>query len=210
MIIEQIAVGGMRNLSYLVTDNIGGSAVVIDPAYRVNRIIKKIEELKVKVKYILITHGHEDHLNGYLAIKELTGAQVVMFKTSPGDVGVDENDELIFGSLKLKVIYTPGHTNDSVCYLIEDSLFTGDLIFVGKIGGSGLGKEALAQYESLQKIKLMPKETKIYPGHDFSDKTSTTIGEEIEKNHFLKQKTVGEFVDLKMNWSAYKKKHGIW
>ena len=126
------------------------------------------------------------------------------------DLPVGDGDVLEMGGLSLKVIHTPGHTRDSICILVEDILLTGDTLFVGKVGGTDLGKQAQEEYDSLHnKLLTLPAGTKVYPGHDYGVAPSSTIGEEKNSNPFILQKSFEEFVDLKANWAEYKRTHGI-
>ncbi|MDC0358022.1 hydroxyacylglutathione hydrolase family protein [Oligoflexia bacterium] len=209
MIFEQIPVGGDRNYSYVIADEASGEAAVVDPAYRVNRITNFLKEHNLTVRYIINTHGHSDHTNGNAALKEETGASIVAHNTVACDKGVGDGEMLKLGGLELKFIYTPGHTTDSLCVLVEKSMCTGDTLFVGKVGGTGLGDDARAEWDSLHKLMALPDDIEVYPGHNYGVAASSTIGNEKQTNPFLLQKSFEEFVDLKQNWAAYKKKHRI-
>ena len=108
------------------------------------------------------------------------------------------------------VLHTPGHTEDSICLYVGDAVFTGDTLFVGKIGGTDFGAQARAEYESLhQKLLVLPDTTRVFPGHHYGTAPESTIGHERRTNPFLIQPDFETFVDLKRNWTAYKKAHGI-
>ena len=125
------------------------------------------------------------------------------------DVKVDEGDTLPLGNLTLKFLYTPGHTDDHICVVCEDNVITGDVLFVGKVGGTDLGPGARKEWDSLQKLMELPDETNVWPGHNYGVAPTSTIGHEKETNPFLIQPTFDAFIDLKANWLDYKKKHGI-
>ncbi|GAI15709.1 unnamed protein product, partial [marine sediment metagenome] len=106
----------------------------------------------------------------------------------PFDIGVEDGQILNVGTLKLKIIYTPGHSQDCICIMVENKLITGDTLFVGKVGGTGSDETARAQYQSLhKKILILDEKVEVYPGHDSGIRTSSTIGYEKKNNPFLLQ-----------------------
>ncbi len=209
---EQIRVGGDRNFGYLVGDREKGVAVAIDPSYTPERFHEKAEELGMKITVIATTHGHDDHVDGNTALRERTGARVWIHKSSAkgDDLGVGDGDMLTVGGLQIRVIYTPGHTLDSVCYLVNGKrLVTGDTLFVGKVGGTYTDEAAHVEYDSLKKLLELPDDTTVWPGHDYGVRPSSTIGDERRENPFLLQEDFEAFLHLKNTWAEYKKKHGI-
>ncbi|MBW2995419.1 MBL fold metallo-hydrolase [Candidatus Woesearchaeota archaeon] len=192
MKIHQIKGGYDRNFSYLVVS--GNEAVLIDP-FQDEEIDEKLKN--ITLKYIINTHSHFDHTEGNDYYKKF-GAEIVGFS----------EDELEFGKTKIKFIHTPGHTNDSMCILIEGNLFTGDTLFVGKVGGTGSEKQAKDEWDSLQKLMKLPDSTIIYPGHDYGVKEKSTVANEKKTNPFL-SKDFKYFLWLKENWLEYKAEHGI-
>jgi glyoxylase-like metal-dependent hydrolase (beta-lactamase superfamily II) len=122
----------------------------------------------------------------------------------------DHFDHFPLGNLEIQILHTPGHTNDGICIYIEDTVFTGDTLFVGKVGGTDLGPGAKAEYDSLhQKLFALPDNTRVFPGHDYGTAPESTIAHERETNPFFLQPDFEAFVHLKRNWEAYKKAHGI-
>ena len=114
------------------------------------------------------------------------------------------------GNLTIQIIHTPGHTDDSVCLYVGDAVFTGDTLFIGKIGGTDFGDHARQQYDSLhKKLLILPDATRVFPGHNVGVAPESTILHERETNPFLLQPDVEAFIDLKRNWLEYKKTHGI-
>ena len=110
----------------------------------------------------------------------------------------------------MTILHTPGHTEDSICIHIEDAVFTGDTLFVGKVGGTGFGSGAREEYASLhKKLLVLPDSTRVFPGHDYGTAAQSTIGRERRTNPFLLQPNFEAFVHLKQNWLSYKKEHGI-
>ncbi len=212
MFVEQILTGGDRNFAYIICDPESHLAAIIDPSFDPQRIYNRVDELGMKVGYILNTHDHHDHANGNEEMERLTGCSALSFGMTDPVSGITLSDgaELPLGETKIRVLHTPGHTEDSVCYLIEQSLFTGDTLFVGKVGGTDFGDQAKTQFESLhRKLMILSDDTRVFPGHDVGVKPHSMIGYEKKNNPFLLQKKFADFVELKKNWLEYKKEHGI-
>ena len=200
----------MAVFCYLIWCNRTKEALVIDPAGDEDRVVGYIEKKGLHLKYIVNTHGHGDHTCGNARVKELTGAKIVMhrlddelfnspegqkmarawgFAISPkADIHVDEGDEIRVGDVALKVIHTPGHSPGGICLLNDGHVFTGDTLFVGSIGRTDLPGSSLNQFMQAIKEKLMtlPRETIVWPGHDYGDKPSSTIGTERVTNPWLR------------------------
>jgi hydroxyacylglutathione hydrolase len=211
MIFHQIDAGGDRNFAYMIADKIGGVAAIFDPPPDLARYAELIVQERVKVEYIVITHGHNDHCWGMKPAQEAFRGKVVGHSSMhlDLDVKVDEGDTLALGDLTLRFLYTPGHTDDHICVVCQDNVITGDVLFVGKVGGIDLGPGAKKEWESLQKLMLLPDDTKVWPGHNYGVAPTSTIGHEKETNPFLIQPSFDAFIDLKANWLEYKRKHGI-
>lgn len=209
---EQVRVGGDRNFGYLIGDKEGGKAIAVDPSYTPEQFHQKAKDLDLSIAVIAATHGHEDHVNGNSRLRELTGAKIWTHKSSAGteDLGVGNDDIITVGGIQIRVIYTPGHTLDSICYLVNgEMLITGDTLFVGKVGGTGTEEAARVEYDSLQKLMKLPDSVTVWPGHDYGVRPSSTIGDEKKENPFLVQPDFNAFYHLKNTWAAYKLKHGI-
>lgn len=208
----QFKVGGDRNFGYLAWDEKTREAFVVDPAYSPEMIVDYAKENQLVLMYVFNTHSHFDHTNGNREIGELTGLSAVGFKDIEhiSDTVIEDGTILPLGAGNLKIIHTPGHTEDSICILFEENLFTGDTLFVGKVGGTDLADNARAEYNSLHnKILTLPDEINVWPGHDYGVKPASTIGNEKKTNPFLLRPDFESFVDLKRNWAEYKKEHGI-
>jgi len=212
MFFRQILAGGDRNFSYIAADKETGEAAVFDPGYSAQAELDILNNEKFTLKYIINTHDHSDHTGGNSTLAHVTGAQVAMYKSahSHHDIGLKDEDSFTLGSLDLKIIHTPGHTPDSICILAGKELITGDTLFVGKVGGTGFGTDARNEYESLHnKLMKLPPDTRVWPGHDYGVRPTSTIGDEIRENPFLLRDSFESFVELKVNWLEYKKTHGI-
>lgn len=212
MIFYQVPVGGDRNYGYFVADEATRKAAVVDASYTPQKLVDLAREHQAQIVYILSTHDHGDHTNGNRAAKRATGAQIVLHKNafSPHDIAVDDGDELPLGELTLKIIHTPGHTDDSICILVEDILLTGDTLFVGKVGGTDYGEGARKEYNSLHnKLMTLDDHIRVYPGHHYGVQPYSTIGHERRTNPFLLRTSFDDFVELKINWLEYKRQYGI-
>ena len=207
MIIKQFTAGLIENNMYLVVDEKTHEAVLIDAPQDIPELKKTVEELGAKVKYILITHGHFDHIMGLTSLKKSLNAPAVICKDDlvisdnvneftrlfgmPDIVPptyekfVKDGDILEVGNMKIKVIHTPGHTKGSCCYYLKEEgvLFSGDTLFCGSVGRTDFpGGSASQIRDSLHRLlAALPDDTSVYPGHD----TSTTIGYEKRYNPFV-------------------------
>lgn len=212
MFVKQFYVGGDRNFGYLVTDDASHQAAVIDPSYNPRMIVDFAQEHGYAIKYIFNTHGHHDHTNGNQEIETLTGKRPLRLGMVDAQDGILVEDDAVFmlGELPLKVLHTPGHSADSICLYVGDALFSGDTLFVGKVGGTDYDIGARAEYDSLHhKLMTLPDATRIFPGHDYGIAPQSTVSYERETNPFICQADFDAFVHLKRNWLAYKQEHGI-
>lgn len=213
-IFEQVRTGGDRNFAYLIGDREARIAAIVDPSYDPDALIERAAAQGLEVKYIINTHGHPDHTNGNARAKKRTGAPLAAYRDSPvqPDVPVADSESLELGSLRLDCFHVPGHCDDHLLiFLAEQKVaLTGDLLFVGKIGGTGTDADARTEYESLQRVLgFLPDETTIWPGHDYGCRPSSTIALERATNPFLLAKTIDEFLRLKRDWADFKASHGL-
>jgi len=213
LIFEQFRTGGDRNFGYLLGDRDAGRAVVIDPSYAPEAIVERAREQRLTIDYIINTHGHPDHVNGNERAVQLTGAPVAGHAAlAAKDAVLADGQELSVGALRLRFLETPGHAADhlvvyeSTCEL----LITGDLLFVGKIGGTGSDAEARTEWNSLQRLlDAVPDSATVWPGHDYGVRPSSTIALERKTNPFLLCHDADALVQLKADWPRFKKEHGL-
>jgi len=188
------------NFSYIVADENTKEAAVVDSSYNADEIIKAIKNEKLHLKYIINTHGHSDHTAGNTELQSIFGAKIVAHKQSKNhpDLSVDENEILNVGKISVKIIYTPGHTDDSICLLVDDKkLFTGDTLFVGECGRTDFpGGNTKNMYESLNRLQKLNDNIEVYPGHDYGLKPSSTIGDEKNSNYTLQPRSLKEFIEF--------------
>lgn len=200
MILDQFRVGPYLNFTYLVAEADGGDAVVIDPSYGIEPVLDAIDQRSVKVRYILNTHSHQDHVAGNQEVRERTGAKVVAHRVAPlhQDVSVEDGDAVAAGRLHFQVLHTPGHTKDSVLYLFEGQVATGDTLFVGECGRTDLpGGDPSEMYDSLlRRVVALDDGLVVLPGHDYGVTPTSTIGREKKENYTLQPRTREEFLQF--------------
>lgn len=202
-IFEQIRVGGDRNFAYLLGDRAAGVAAAIDPAYKPDEVWTRAQAQGVRITQLLNTHGHTDHTNGNAWIESKAGIAL----SAPRDGDVVE-----IGSLRLRVMAVPGHADDHLLFWLPDQkiALTGDLLFVGKIGGTGTEEAARQEYDSIQRVlRELPDDTTIWPGHDYGCRPASTIALEKQMNPFLLAPNFAAFLKLKAGWADYKAEMGL-
>ncbi len=206
MILKKLEVGPIMANCYILGCEETKQAIVIDPGDEGDRILMALAESGLKVKHILNTHGHFDHVGGNLRLKEVTGATLaiheddspmlselsrsaayfgVSTENSPeADQYLVEGDIIEAGSISLQVIHTPGHTRGGVCLYTPGHLFSGDTLFAGSIGRTDLpGGDFDTLINSIKtKLLCLPRETIVYPGHGMP----SSIEMEIARNPFLR------------------------
>src|SRR5881394_45500 len=200
MIFEQIATGGCQ--SYLIGCPDGCVAALIDPEIRqIDRYPGSLPRGGLTLRYVIDTHTHADHFSAAREIGESLDVPVVAHRDSPApyaDLRLQDGDMLVVGTLKMQAIHTPGHTRDSMCLLMGDRLFTGDTLLIGATGRTDLPTgDPEALYDSLFDgiLKLDPA-LKVFPAHDYKQKGSSTIAEELASNPRLQKRGRAEFVEM--------------
>jgi sulfur dioxygenase len=201
MIFRQLFEPVSCTYSYLVASRRGGEALIIDPVLeKVDRYLKLMEELDLRLVKAVDTHLHADHITGLGALRDRTHCITVMGEQSQVDVvsmRVGNGDRLGIEGLSLDVLYTPGHTDDSYSFAMNDRVFTGDTLLIRGTGRTDFQNgDARTQYESLQRILRLPDETLVFPGHDYKGDTVSTIAEERRCNPRLQVKGADDYVAL--------------
>jgi hydroxyacylglutathione hydrolase len=198
MRVQAFIVGVIATNCYIVNCRETGNAIIIDPGFdstaEATPIFRYVEEEKLKIKFVLNTHGHSDHVGGNevlrnkydvpVCIHELDAHEIAGLngKTAAQPVILRDGDLVGFKDAKLRVIHTPGHTPGSICLLGEKLIFTGDTLFAGGIGRTDfLGGSSRDMKLSLEKLLRLPESLIVYPGHG----PETTIAEEKQDNPFL-------------------------
>ncbi|TCL74513.1 MBL fold metallo-hydrolase [Rhizobium sp. BK251] len=205
MIFRQLFDSVSGTYTYLIASRRGGEALIIDPVLeKVDRYLKLVEELDLKLVKAVDTHLHADHITGLGALRDRTHCVTVMGEQTLADVvsmRVAEGDRIAIEGLSLDVLYTPGHTDDSYSFLMEGRVFTGDTLLIRGTGRTDFQNgNPRQQYDSIfNKLLRLPDETLLYPAHDYKGDTVSTIGEERLFNPRLKVQSIDEYVDLMNN-----------
>ncbi len=223
MLIRQIrSVDGTGALSYVIVSEKEHLGVVVDPNIEdLERIEKLVGDLNLRITHIVDTHTHADHISAAAALRQKTGALTVMHSRTahkgetigegerfgighilranagfPVDHFVQDGDTLTIGSVHLRVLFTPGHTDNHISLLVEENVFTGDLLLIGQAGRSDLpGGNPEEQYDSIfGRILPLGDRTRMYPGHDYSGSEYSSLGDEKRTNPFLQPRTKQEFI----------------
>ena len=205
MIIQKLEVGMIAANCYIVADEEKKEGMIIDPGEEPGVIIKRIEELGLKIKYIVLTHSHPDHIGGIKGVKDATGAVVAIHEneaaslnpsgrrggfgfhsgeTAPADLLLKGGDSLDIGDLHFLIVHTPGHSPGGICLIGEGVVFSGDTLFNFGIGRYDFpGSSGRQLMDSIYtKLMVLPDNTVVYPGHG----PHTTIGAERSGNPFLR------------------------
>ena len=209
MIFHQLSLGPMQNFIYLIGDEKSKEAAVIDAGWDADKIIETANKEKLTIKKIILTHSHFDHVQRVDELADKTKADVYFHELESDSIKkhikndaikiikLKDNDEISIGKIKIKIIHTPGHDPGAVCLHFNSKLITGDTLFVGAIGRTDLpGGDTIKLFESLQKLKKLDDKTEIYPGHDYGESKSSTIGYEKKSNPYFMCKTKEEFLNL--------------
>ena len=210
MILKQVFDNKTSTYTYLIASAKGREAVIIDPVLEnVDEYIQLLNELDLKLVKVIDTHIHADHVTGASKLKQATNCTTLMGEHTPADmveIKVKDNELIKIDGLKIKSLYTPGHTSDSYSFLLDNYLFSGDTLLINGTGRTdfqnGSSKDA---YNSLfNNILKLPEETLVYPGHDYNGKFSSTIGNEKKFNPRLQVKSVDEYVEIMSNLNLSK------
>ena len=202
MIFKQVFDTKTSTYTYIIASAKGREAVIIDPVLEnVDDYIGLLKEFDLKLVKVIDTHIHADHVTGASKLKQATNCTTIMGEHTPADtveIKVKDDEIIDIDNLKIRSMYTPGHTSDSYSFLLDNFLFTGDTLLINGTGRTdfqnGSSKDA---YNSLfNNLLKLPEETLVYPGHDYNGKCSSTIGNEKKFNPRLQVKNVDEYIDI--------------
>jgi sulfur dioxygenase len=205
MIFRQLFDSTSGTYTYILASRQGGEALIIDPVLeKVDRYLQLVRELDLKLVKAVDTHLHADHITGLGALRDRTHCVTVMGEQTHADVvsmRVAEGDRIEIEGLRLDVLYTPGHTDDSYSFLLADRVFTGDTLLIRGTGRTDFQNgDPRAQYDSIfNKLLKLPDTTLVFPAHDYKGDTVSTIGEEKLFNPRLKVKSMDEYAALMNN-----------
>ena len=206
MLIKSLVVGPLQVNCFVVSDEKTGESMVIDPGDEPDRIIDVIKGNGLKVKYIICTHAHFDHVGGIAELKDETDARIVIhqeerelynsamdqaafwgYELAPlpePDMFVQEGDRLEIGDLKFEILHTPGHSPGGICLYGEGVVFTGDTLFAGSVGRTDFyGGDMNKLKKSFSRLMSLPPDTKVFPGHG----PASSISQEKASNFFMEE-----------------------
>ena len=206
----QMEVGLLQNFCEILSCPETGEAALVDPAWEVDRLLAEAKRRGLKITKALITHGHNDHIEGVAAIVAQTGATVVVsagelepvrheLAGAPATIElIADRQDVAIGRRGVRALFTPGHTAGGTCFLADGYLVSGDVLFVGGCGRTDFpGGDPAQLWRSLQRIAALPEETRVYPGHDYGSTPTSTLGRELLENIYLRCATLDEFRALR-------------
>jgi len=224
LVFRQIPMGPMANFVYLIGSRRAKTCLLVDPAWEVEQLLQLLQEEELELAGVLATHYHPDHVGGsvfglsvrglpqllervqvpvHVNTHEAEGIKVVTGLSESDLVRHESGDVIELGDVTVRLIHTPGHTPGSQCFLIERgtddaALVSGDTLFIGACGRVDLpGGNSQQLYESLtQKLAKLPPQTILYPGHDYSDRSDSTIAQELRTNRFLRVSSLDDWMRL--------------
>ena len=212
MLFRQLFDKSSSTYTYLIASAKGREALIIDPVLEnIEQYIKLLNELDLKLVKVIDTHIHADHITAASKLKNATNCTTIMGEHTPSDtveIKVKNDDIICVDKLKIKVIYTPGHTKDSYSFLMDDCLFSGDTLLINGTGRTDFqGGNSEDSYNSIfNRLLKLPEETLLYPAHDYNGQTVSTIGKEKKFNPRLQVNSINEYIDIMNNLNLSKPK----
>ena len=210
MIFKQVFDKKSSTYTYLIASSKGREALIIDPVLdNVEDYLKLLTELDLKLIKVIDTHIHADHVTGASKLKDKTKCTTIMGENTPAnsvEIKVKDEEIIKLDHLKIRALYTPGHTSDSYSFLMDNYLFSGDTLLINGTGRTdfqnGSSEDA---YDSIfNKLLKLPEETLLYPAHDYNGEKVSTIGKEKKQNPRLQVNSVNEYVDIMNNLNLRK------
>jgi len=212
MLFRQLFDKSSSTYTYLIASAKGREALIIDPVLEnIEQYIKLLNELDLKLVKVIDTHIHADHITAASKLKNKTNCTTIMGEHTPSDtveIKVKNDDIICVDKLKIKVIYTPGHTKDSYSFIMDDCLFSGDTLLINGTGRTDFqGGNSEDSYNSIfNRLLKLPEETLLYPAHDYNGQTVSTIGKEKKFNPRLQVNSINEYIDIMNNLNLSKPK----
>ena len=209
MFFKQILTGQMQNFSYIIGDEKSKECAVVDAGWEIDKLIGIADKEQLKIKKIILTHSHYDHIQKADELASKTNAEVYFHEDDYNEIKksiknpnikihkLKNNDEIKVGKINIKVIHTPGHSPGAICLLFENKLVTGDTLFVNAVGRTDLaGGDTIKLFESLQKLKKLQDDVEVYPGHDYGEIPFSTILGEKKTNPYFMCESKEQFLNL--------------
>ena len=210
MIFKQVFDIKTSTYTYLIASAKGREAVIIDPVLEnVENYIGLLKDLDLKLVKVIDTHIHADHVTGASKLKQSTNCTTIMGEHTPADmveIKVKDNELINVDGLKIRSIYTPGHTSESYSFLLNNYLFSGDALLINGTGRTDFqnGSSKDSYHSIFDKLLKLPEDTLLYPGHDYNGKKVSTIGNEKKFNPRLQVKNVDEYIEIMSNLNLSK------
>jgi glyoxylase-like metal-dependent hydrolase (beta-lactamase superfamily II) len=205
MIFEQLFDTKSSTYTYILSSGKGREALIIDPVLEhTDQYINLLNKLELKLVKVIDTHIHADHITGLNELSKRTSCTKIMGDNSKSevvDLRVKEDENVKIDNINLKVMYTPGHTDCSYSYLMNDRVFTGDTLLINGTGRTDFQNgNARQQYDSIfNKLLKLPENTMVFPAHDYNGKKHSTIGSERKNNPRLQVNSVDQYVEIMNN-----------
>ena len=205
MIFKQLFDTKSSTYTYLISSGKGREALIIDPVIEnVSGYISLLKELDLKLVKVIDTHIHADHVTGASKLKDITKCSTIMGAHTPAEtveIKVKDDEYIDLDNLKIRAMYTPGHTSDSYSFLMNNYLFSGDTLLINGTGRTDFQNgNARDAYNSIfNKLLKLPEETFLYPAHDYKGEKVSTIGKEKKQNPRLQVENVDEYIEIMNN-----------
>ena len=210
MIFKQLFDTKSSTYTYLISSGNGREALIIDPVLEnVNEYISVLKELDLKLVKVIDTHIHADHVTGASKLKDITKCSTIMGDHTPAvsvEIKVKDDEYINLDNIKIRAMYTPGHTSDSYSFLMNNYLFSGDTLLINGTGRTDFqnGNPKDAYNSIINKLLKLPDETLLFPAHDYKGEKVSTIGKEKKQNPRLQVNSVNEYVEIMNNLNIKK------
>ena len=212
MIFKQLFDQKSSTYTYLIASAEGREALIIDPVLEnVHQYIQLLKQLDLRLVKVIDTHIHADHVTGASKLKDITKCSTIMGDNTPAEsveIKVKDDEYIDLDNLKIRAMYTPGHTSDSYCFLMNNQLFSGDTLLINGTGRTDFqnGSASDAYNSIFNKLLKLPEDTLLYPAHDYKGEKVSTIGKEKKQNPRLQVNSVDEYVEIMNNLNLKKPK----
>ena len=205
MIFKQLFDTKSSTYTYLISSGKGREALIIDPVIdNTHEYLAILKDLELKLVKVIDTHIHADHISGMAELKKATNCHTLMGENSKSEIvsmRVKDNEKIKIENIELETIYTPGHTDDSYSFVMNDRIFTGDTLLINGTGRTDFqnGSSHEAYHSLFEKVLKLPTEILVYPGHDYNGKKVSSIGEERKNNPRLQVNSADEYAEIMDN-----------
>ena len=212
MIFKQLFDTKSSTYTYIIASAKGREAMIIDPVIEnVGEYIKLLKKLDLKLVKVIDTHIHADHVTGASKLKDITNCSTIMGDHTPAEtveIKVKDEEYISLDNLKIKAMYTPGHTSDSYSFLMNNYLFSGDTLLINGTGRTDFqnGNSKDAYHSIFNKLLKLPEDTLLYPAHDYKGEKFSTIGKEKKFNPRLQVDSIDQYVEIMNNLNLQKPK----